>query len=82
MVSHDLVEEAELITRFVQSYRRRFAAAIALLNHRPNNTELEAEIQCLRLCVETMDMVLSNQERLARSISRLAPPPRPFLKAA
>lgn len=78
----DIQEEAELIERFVRSCRPRFAAAIELLNRRQALVQmLEPELQSLRLCVEAMDMVLVNQDRMARMLRRLSGG-RPTLKAA
>jgi hypothetical protein len=72
----DIQIEAELIERFVRSYRKRFATAIEELNRRSASAgSLTPEFQCLRLCVETMDMVLVNQERLATSLRRLTAGP-------
>ncbi|HZL36411.1 MAG TPA: hypothetical protein VFC78_13915 [Tepidisphaeraceae bacterium] len=78
----EICQEAELIERFVRSYRRRFAAAIVQLNGRDDShLPLHPELQCLRLCVETMDMVLVNQDRMARSLRRLCLQ-KPLMKAA
>jgi hypothetical protein len=73
LMMFDIQTEAELIERFVTSYRKRFASAIDELNRQPASARMPGpELQCLRLCVETMDMLLSNQDRLARSMRRLA----------
>ena len=81
-LDRDIQEEAELIERFVRSYRPRFAAAIELLNRRQTPLQnLEPELQSLRLCVETMDMILVNQDLTARMLRRLSGG-RPTLKAA
>ena len=78
----DIQQEADLIERFVRSCRPRFAAAIAMLNRRrPALDILEPELQCLRLCVEAMDMVLVNQDRVAAILRQLSGA-RPALKAA
>lgn len=79
-LQRDIREESELIERFVRSYRRRFAAAIEQLNHR-DNAAAQPELQALRLCVETMDMVLVNQDRLARALKSLSAQ-EPMLRAA
>jgi hypothetical protein len=60
--------EAKLIERFAQSYRRRFGQMIAQLNHGPSPA-LQSE--CIRLCVEAMDMVLTSQDRMAQTLRRI-----------
>ena len=71
-LDRDIQEEADLIRRFVRSCRPRFAAAIELLNRRQAGLDmLDTEMQSLRLCVEAMDMVLVNQDRMATMLRRL-----------
>ena len=60
--------DLELIERFAHSYRERFATAIEQLNHAPTP---QTGDQCLRLCVETVHMILSVQDTLATALRRL-----------
>jgi len=64
-----LQQEVDLIGRFADSYRRRFSVLIDQLNH-----NLAADPASLRLCVEALDMILSNQSELARVLGELAEP--------
>jgi hypothetical protein len=78
----DIREEAELVRRFVESYRRKFASAIDQLNRSPHpGRELHAELSCLRLCVEAVDMMLDSHDRLARAMHEIAAGPA-MMKAA
>jgi hypothetical protein len=81
-LGQEIEVEAELIERFVRSYRRKFAAAIEQLNRLPQPAgALQTELECLRLCVEAVDMVLVNQERLVGALRKLTAD-RPALQAA
>ena len=60
--------DLELIERFAHSYRERFAVAIAELNGTPT---AQTGDQCLRLCVEAVNMILSVQDTLAVAVKRL-----------
>jgi hypothetical protein len=61
-------EEAEVIERFARNYRQRFGQLIEQLNRAPQS---RISSQCMRLCVEAMDMVLSSQDQMAQAIRRL-----------
>ena len=61
---HHLRQEADLIGRFAESYRRKFSTLIDRLNH-PQRGDA-SDLASLRLCVEAVDMMLSNQTELAR----------------
>src|SRR5689334_18493204 len=65
-----LQQEVDLIGRFAESYRRKFSALIDRLNHSP--TSQSTDLASLRLCVEAVDMMLSNQTELARVLRDLA----------
>ena len=65
-----LQQEVDLIGRFAESYRRKFSALIDRLNHSPSNSS--TDLASLRLCVEAVDMMLSNQTELARVLRDLA----------
>jgi hypothetical protein len=58
-----LQQEVDLIGKFADSYRRRFSVLIDQLNH---NLASQGDSASLRLCVEAVDMMLSNQSELAR----------------
>jgi len=61
-------DDLELIERFAQSYRERFATAIAELNGAPTAQTGE---RCLRLCVESVNMMLSLQDRMAAALREM-----------
>jgi hypothetical protein len=63
-------QEVELIQRFAGSYGKKFDDLIARLNgDAPVPT---ADGQCLRLCVEAVNMVLSLQGQLAKVLDDLS----------
>ncbi len=62
--------EAELLHRFADSYRVKFEAMIDQLNHAPATDSAQSE-QCMRLCVETIHMLLSTQSRLVDALSNM-----------
>ncbi len=72
-------DEAELIERFARSYRSKFSQMIEQLNHQPREM---TDAQCLRLCVEAVDMVLASQSQLASALSELCESSASLKKAA
>lgn len=83
-VRRHLIQEVDLIGRFADSYRRKFASMIDRMNHAPNQHET-TDLASLRLCVEAVDMMLSNQSELARVLRDLTearPEPKPRLRVA
>jgi hypothetical protein len=64
-----LQQEVDLIGRFADSYRRRISV---LIDHLNQNLASSADPAGLRLCVEAVDMMLSNQSELARVLHELA----------
>jgi hypothetical protein len=76
--SQRLRQEVDLLERFSQSYRRKFAEVIARLNaaHAPT------DLQCVRLCVEAVDMMLASHSQMARSLRELTADPPPVKRAA
>jgi hypothetical protein len=66
-----LQQEVDLIGRFADSYRRRFSV---LIDHLNQNLASPADSASMRLCVEAVDMMLSNQSELARVLGELAQP--------
>ena len=63
-----LREEVDLIQRFTQTYRRKFDEMIDRLNRSGEQSDL----QCVRLCVEAVNMLLSSQAQVARTIQEMA----------
>ena len=81
-LARDIQVEADLIERFVRTYRRRFASAIEHLNRQvETQDDSSPQLHCLRLCVEAMDMMLMNQDRMAQAMREIAGG-EPTLKAA
>jgi hypothetical protein len=66
-------DEVELIQRFAGAYGKKFDDLIAKLNA-PASPAAAAtpDGQCLRLCVEAVNMVLSLQGHLARVLDELS----------
>jgi hypothetical protein len=73
-------QEAELIERFARSYRAKFAVLIDQLNQ-PTPGRLTDQ-QCLRLCVEAVDMMLDTQSRLADAVQKMSRQQRVMKSAA
>jgi hypothetical protein len=65
--SQRLREEVELMERFTQTYRRKFAELIDRLNAPTTPSDL----QCVRLCVEAVDMMLASQSQIAKSLREM-----------
>jgi hypothetical protein len=66
--SQRLREEVELMERFTQTYRRKFAELIDRLNAPTTPSDL----QCVRLCVEAVDMMLASQSQIARTLREMS----------
>lgn len=64
----ELQDEVRLIQRFSESYRRKFALLIDQLNH---SAPQQGDTQCLRLCVEAVDMMLLTQNHLAKALGQI-----------
>jgi len=65
-----LRQEVELMERFTESYRRQFAQLI----DRMNRSEPASDLQCIRLCIEAVDMMLASQSQVAQSLREIAAP--------
>jgi hypothetical protein len=63
-----MLQEAELATRFAEIYRRQFAELIDRLNR---NLHEPPDRNGLRLCIEAIDMMLATQSYLTRAIAQL-----------
>lgn len=75
LASQRLRQEVDLMERFTQSYRRKIAALIERLNGSPAAAAAgpqPSDLQCLRLCVEAVDMMLASQTQVAQSLREIA----------
>jgi len=77
LATQRLREEVDIMERFTQTYRRKFADLISRLNR----SDPASDQQCMRLCVEAVDMMLASQSQVAQSLKELADF-RPHQKAA
>ena len=66
-------QEVELIQRFTGSYSKQFDEMINRLNVAPDAPAPDG--QCLRLCVEAVNMVLSMQGQLAQVLDEISREP-------
>jgi hypothetical protein len=80
-----LREEAALVERFVECYRRQFDAIIRRLNessraasvnagHAGHARQADPSGQSLRLCVEAVSMMLATHGQMARALRQVALP--------
>jgi hypothetical protein len=67
-VARQLRQEANLLRAFVQAYQPKFEHLIDRLNH----ADPASEMHSVRLCVETLAMMLANQEHLAQMLYELS----------
>jgi hypothetical protein len=67
-IQNRLRAEVDLIERFTQTYRRKFDVLIERLNRSAGPSDLH----CVRLCVEAVNMLLSSQAQVARTIRAMA----------
>ena len=66
--SDRLRAEADLMEAFTSTYGRKFSTLIEQMNQTPPATDL----QCLRLCVEAVNMMLTSQAQVARTLKEIA----------
>jgi len=77
IVRDQIRQEVDLIEKCSAYYHRRLANLIGELNHvgpRPvaaTAPDLKQD-QCLRLCVEAVDLLLANQNQMCRALRRLS----------
>lgn len=64
-VRQQIQNDLDLIERFSQSYQTRFGDLIRQLNGQPTP---QLGWQCLRLCVETTNMLLGTQRQLVATL--------------
>lgn len=70
-----LRHEADLLKCFADAYRGKFEHMIDRLNHSRNATTAPTSADneaCLRLCVETLGMLLATQTHLADALRALS----------
>jgi hypothetical protein len=71
LATQRLRQEVELMERFTHTYRRKFAELI----DRMNRSQPISDLQCIRLCLEAVDMMLASQSQVAQSLRELAGTP-------
>ena len=78
--------EAALTARMVEYYRRTLGGLIDRMNRAPAflSGPARSDIECMRLCVEAVDMVLENQHRIAQALKEMSDDtaPQPVSDAA
>ena len=67
--SQRLRQEVDLMERFTQTYRLKFATLIDRLNAA---ADAPSELQCVRLCVEAVNMMLDSHTQVARTLREMA----------
>jgi hypothetical protein len=65
----EIRREADLSRRVVEYYRRMFAGLIERMNRSPG---VRSDIECMRMCVEAVDMMLENQNRMSHVLRKLS----------
>jgi len=82
-LSDRLRAEADLMETFTVTYGRKFSEMIQHLNQPPTTTRQMSDLQCVRLCVEAVNMMLVSQANVARTLKEFAGPvERQVLEAA
>jgi len=74
-----LRKEADLTERLVDYYRRHIAGLIDRMNRTP---PVRSDIECMRMCVEAVDMMLESQNRMARVLKDMSDDAKPVSDAA
>jgi hypothetical protein len=65
-----ICREADFVARLAEYYRTRFGQVIDRLNRNPSTAA--GDLDCLRLCVEAVDVMLSSQSTLARAMKQIS----------
>lgn len=68
-VHNQLRQDLDVIERFAETYREQFSALIQQLNADPTP---QTGRQCLRLCVEAVNMLLATQNQMATALRSLS----------
>ena len=76
--SRRLRHEVDLMERFTQTYRLKFASLIDRLNAA---ADAPSDLQCVRLCVEAVNMMLDSHTQVARTLRELADADAPQMSA-
>ena len=76
--SQRLRQEVDLMERFTQTYRLKFASLIDRLNAA---ADAPSELQCVRLCVEAVNMMLDSHTQVARTLREIADTDAPRVPA-
>ena len=77
-----LRQEVDLMERFTQTYRLKFASLIDRLNAA---ADVPSDLQCVRLCVEAVNMMIDSHTQVARTLREIAgaeSAPAPVAQAA
>ena len=74
LLSARLRAEADLIEAFTRTYGRKFSEMIDRLNHPAGAAPASglSDLQCVRLCVEAVNMMLASQAQVARTLQEFA----------
>ena len=67
-VHNQLRQDLDVIERFARTYREQFSVLIEQLNADPTP---QTGRQCLRLCVEAVNMLLASQNQMASALRSL-----------
>jgi hypothetical protein len=67
-VRRQIRHEADLVEQFTSLYRKRFVSVIEQLNATPRRT---ADAECLRLCVEVIDMLVESHHQLTQAVAHI-----------
>ena len=67
-VHNQLRQDLDVIERFARAYREQFSVLIEQLNTDPTP---QTGRQCLRLCVEAVNMLLASQDQMASALRSL-----------
>ena len=75
-LSDRLRAEADLIETFTSTYGRKFSELIEHMNTPQATSRGASDLQCVRLCVEAVNMMLVSQANVARTLKEIAGPMR------
>ncbi len=69
-----LRQEVDLMERFTRTYRRKIVDLIDRLNG-AGAVPTPSDLQCVRLCVEAVDMMLVSQTQMAKTLREFTESP-------
>jgi hypothetical protein len=64
--AQQLLREADYIDRYTRYYRRQFAAAV----QRSSVQADPASLQCVRMCLEALDMIADSRQTMVAALSK------------